>query len=135
MEYNIVIMRRFQEKRRWKIIIFSPWLIIGLFIVAILLSISTIGVYLKSRSAVEKNEAVKAQIAELEKRKQDLEGELEVLKTESGLEQEIREKFNVKKPGEEILVIVDKPDENAKINSSGFDNKLQKIWQMLKEIF
>jgi cell division protein FtsB len=44
---------------------------------------------------------------ELKKREKMLSSEIERLKTKEGIEEEIRNKFNVVKPGEHLVVIVD----------------------------
>lgn len=129
-------MREFQEKRKIRKALFSRVVLAALFAILIFLSISTAGVYLKSRIAARKNEEMKQKAEELKKRKTDLEKEIARLQSGFGREQELREKFNLRKPGEKTLVIVDKTDKNAGINSKkksgGF---FQKIWQAIKSIF
>jgi cell division protein FtsB len=130
-------------KQEIKKSLFSNFLLVAVLIIAIILIISTIKVYFKSRKAVLKNDGVKTEITELETRKKELEKDVVRLRTESGIEEEIRKKFNVAKPGEEVLVFVDKNTESGKINSgkekSGFFLNLPDffggIWSFIKNIF
>lgn len=130
-------MREFQERRKIRKIFFSIPVIAILLIIAIFLLFSNIKVYKKSKEAIFLSSIVEQELAELEKRKLELESNIAVLQTESGIEEEIRKKFNVQKPGEEVLVIVDKAEDNAQINSkkgkiTGF---FSKIWKAIKSIF
>jgi cell division protein FtsB len=97
---------------------------------------STAKVYLKSREVISKSNEIKKELAELEKRKAELEKDVNQLNTESGLEEEIRKNLNVQKPGEKVLVIIDKNAENVKIDSeSASANFFLKIWQWVKSNF
>ncbi len=114
----------------------SPAVLAALAVALVFLSISTVKVYLKSRNAASKNEEVKQEMAELERRRAEMEEEIGRLRSEFGREEELREKFNVQKPGENALTIVDRPEENGKMDSGeesrGF---FSKIWQAIKNIF
>lgn len=71
----------------------------------------------------------------MEKRKAALEAEAVKISTESGLEEEIRGKFSVKKPGEEVLTIMDKSPGDDKINLGADKGFFGKIWEFVKNIF
>lgn len=128
-------MKEFQEKRKFRKIIFSRFSLIVLLIILVILSISTVKVYIKSQKAVLKNKETIEKIEELESKKMELEEKIAKLNTESGLEEELREKFGVKKPGEEVLAIIDKTPESDKMNSreekQGF---FSKIWGWIKNL-
>lgn len=129
-------MREFQEKRKLKKIIYSGWLLIILGIILLALIFSTVKVYKKSQISAQKSAEIKEEIAKLEKRNAELTAEAARLESESGKEGEIRKRFDVAKPGEKILVIVDKNSEDVKIN--GADNKtgfFYRIWQWTKSLF
>ena len=129
-------MREFQEKRKIRSFFYSKKMVILLLLVTALLSFSTIKVYLKSRNALSKNEEAKKELADLEKRKAELEKDVSRLNTASGLEEEIRKNFNVQKPGEKVLVIVDKNAENVKIETgNNLSDFFSKIWGWVKEKF
>jgi len=129
-------MREFQEKRKFKKIIYSGWLQIFLGIVLLALIFPTVKVYKKSRISADKAEEIKKEMAKLEKRNAELAAEAARLESESGREGEIRKRFDVAKPGEKILVIVDKTSEDVKIN--GAENNVgffSRIWRWTKNWF
>lgn len=128
-------MQEFQEKRKLRKIIFSRKVLVLLAFISAFLIFSTAKVYIKSRNAVSKNEEVKNEVADLEQRKFDLQKEISRLQSESGAEAEVRKKFNVQKPGEETLVIVEKNNENDKINQGESSGFFTKIWQWIKNIW
>lgn len=128
-------MREFQEKRKLRKIIFSKKILVLLLFILIFLVYSTAKIYFKSREALSKNEKIENELAQLNQRKSELEKENSRLETESGVEEEIREKFDVLKPGEKVVVIVDKVPENDKINSGEETRFFGKIWSFIKNIF
>ena len=129
-------MREFQEKRKFNKLIHSGWLQIFLGIVLLALIFSTVKVYKKSRMSAQKSQEIKEEMAKLEKRNAELAAEAARLESESGREGEIRKRFDVAKPGEKILVIVDKTSEDVKIN--GAENNVgffSRIWRWTKNWF
>lgn len=126
-------MKEFQEKRKYKKIIYSGWLQIFFVIVLLAVIFSTVNIYKKSRISAARHEEIKKEMAELEKRNAELEANVAKLESESGQEGEIRKRFDVAKPGEKILVIVDKNSEDVKIN--GEENKIgffSRIWRWVR---
>ena len=129
-------MREFQEKRKFNKLIHSGWLQIFLGIVLLALIFSTVKVYKKSRLSADKSKEIKEELASLEKRNAELAAEAARLESESGREGEIRKRFDVAKPGEKIIVIVDKNSEEVKIN--GAENKggfFSRFWQWVESWF
>lgn len=129
-------MREFQEKRKFKKIVYSGWLQIFLAIIFAGLVFSTAKVYKKSRTSAQKSAEIKEEMVKLEKRNAELVEEAAKLESESGKEGEIRKRFDMAKPGEKILVIIDKNSEDVKI--SGEENKagfFYRIWQWAKRLF
>ena len=129
-------MREFQEKRKFKKIVYSVWLQAILGIIFLALIFSAVKVYKKSRISVQKFQEIKEERAGLEKRNAELAAEVARLESESGREGEIRKRFDVAKPGEKIIVIVDKNSEDVKIN--GAENKggfFSRIWRWVKSWF
>ena len=70
-------------------------------------------------------EALKKEIQTLEKKNQKLRAEISQSLTEGSLEKEAREKFNLKKPGEEVVTIL--PPEEAE----GKLTKEKSLWQRI----
>lgn len=100
-------MIEFQKKKRIKRIVYSPVVLVILFII---LAIFVRGVFkVHDRAVLSRNNLNREQI-ELNKiieREKKLEASLEYLKTEQGIEDEIRSKFRAVKEGEKLAVILD----------------------------
>ena len=128
-------MREFQEKRKFKTIVYSAWLQAILGIILLALIFPTVKVYKKSRISADKAEEIKEEMAKLEKRNAELAAEATRLESESGEEGEIRKRFDVAKPGEKILVIVDKTDEDVKINDADIKTGFfSRLWRWIKKL-
>ena len=127
-------MREFQEKNRIRRILYSKFFIIVLILLVGFMSMSVIKIYKKYRESKMLAEKTEQELKELETKKAELESSTAKLQTESGTEKEIRSTFNVKKPGEETIVIVEKNEENGKmgLEEKGF---FSRIWQAIKSIF
>ena len=68
-------------------------------------------------------ERLKTQIENLEKRNQEFSSLVEYLKSESFLEKEAREKLNLKKEGEEVVVMPPKIGEDRETNQGEINEK------------
>lgn len=129
-------MREYQERRKFKKIIYSKWSYLFLSAIIVFIFYSTIGVYRKSRNNLAQNKEEENKLAALEKRNAELENEIIRMESESGKEEEIRKKFNVAKQGEKILVIVDKKPKDVKMeNTEKKSGILSRFWQSVKGLF
>lgn len=106
-------------------------------VAAIFLAFSVFKVYKKSSQAVLKNAAVEKDIADTNKRKGELEANLQKLKTEQGVEEELRKKFQIKKQDEEFFVIIEKEPPAGNENNNNQQGKviLEKVLNFFKNIF
>ncbi len=104
--------------------------------IAVILAVSlfivspVVKIYIKSREATKMNEGVTQEISAMQARKEFLQAEVARLKTDMGKEEEAREKFNVGKPDEEMLIITDKGSVSGESSST-----VQNIWQTIKSWF
>lgn len=121
-------MKEFQQKTRFRKLIFSPAAAGIIVIVLVFLILATFNVYKKSKQANLKRDEAKEQLKDLEERKEYLVGEIERLQSVLGIEEEIRNKFQFAKPGETTVVIIDEnKDEPATVDE---ENK-KTFWQKL----
>ncbi len=108
----------------------SPLTYVVLIIFAGLFVYSSVGAYNKSRLARKKVTVASSELASLQEQKTKLGADLESANTDFGTEKAIREKFNVVKKGEKVIMIVQEepvePEDRA--GKDGF-------WQFLKNIF
>ncbi len=130
-------MREFQERRFWRKIFFSKASFIVLIAITALLAYSTVKIYLRSRDARLINSVSEKQLKELTERKKELEASIKTLESEAGADEEIRSKFQVQKPGEKTVVIVDESEKknNVLSENSAPPGFFEKIWQFVKNTF
>lgn len=100
-------MRSYREKRQNRAMLYSWPVIIILFVVAVLLARSAYSVYQSKQIARHKEQVALAERDVALLRKKELLIEVEQLETPRGVEEEIRKKFSVAKPGEQVVVVVD----------------------------
>lgn len=91
--------------RRW---LYTRVAIIAVALIALLLGRAVWQVFWKQRLVVNDREQVESELSALTAREQKLRAEIDLLKSDSGLEGKIREKFSVVKEGEKVIAIVER---------------------------
>lgn len=124
-------MREFQDKKKNRKRLYSIWTLLGLLIVMILFSKGLVNAYEKEKNTKEELNRLAAQKLEIESRYNNISKENETLKTDEGMESAIRQKFDVAKKGEGVIVIVDKTVE-VPVQEKGF---IRKVWDSVKGVF
>jgi cell division protein FtsB len=100
-------MLDFQQKRKLRNILYNHWFL-GVLCLLVILSIHSIwSVYRKQIESENLLQLAKAQETELQDREKELRQKIDDLKTPQGLEAEIRSKFNVAKPDESVVVVLE----------------------------
>ena len=103
----------FQQKKQFKKIIHSKVFFLVFLIIIIFLGRSTYDIYQRQKLSATNYTGVKKNYDSIKERKDMLESEIDRLKTDTGIEEEIRGKFNVAKPGETVVTIVDSTSTSA----------------------
>ena len=119
------------KRRRWvSQISRSPVAYIVMIVISGLFIFSSIKAYSKSRLAKEKLDVARAEVSQVRDQKTKLAKDIEIANTEYGLEKAIREKLNVVKEGEKVIMVVkEDPEEAVDIEKdSGF-------WSFVKGLF
>ncbi len=99
-------MLEFYERRRIRRFVYSP-LMVGLLLLPLyFLAHATWNAYAKERMASENREKIARELEAVKQREAYLEKELARLTSERGVERELRQKFDVGREGEEIIVLV-----------------------------
>jgi len=123
-------MRDFQVKRktnRW-----LYWLgMVFLFILLVAMGKGVWGLVQKNQMARDNYNEAENRLVELEKEKKQLMANVAILKTERGIETEIRKNFSVAKEGERVITIVDNNQTAA--TTTGDDN--DSAWSWFINIF
>ncbi len=124
-------MLDFQQKRQIKKVIYSRVTIFILFVVVIFLARSTYSIYKKEQLSSANYNETKKEYDSLKERQTMLSSEISSLKTDTGIEEEIRSKFNVAKPGETVVVVVD----NTASSTTNSNGQNLSLWQRLLNLF
>jgi cell division protein FtsB len=120
-------MRKIQRKKKIIIVLLS--------LILFFLVFFSVKIYFKSRNALFKSEKIASTLEEARQRKIALEQNMACLESETCLEEEMRQRFNARKPGEQMLVIVDKTGENGKIEKGGLGGFFGGIWDWIRSKF
>jgi len=108
-------MLRAREESPWRKILFSWPTFLVLLVIAVLLSRSVYSLYTRERATAQLLSDRRAELADVEARAAIIESKLKNLDTPRGVEEEVRSRFEVAKPGERVIVIV---DQNGDASSS-----------------
>ncbi|MCC2630698.1 MAG: protein of unknown function with transrane region [Candidatus Paceibacter sp.] len=101
-------MREFQAKKRFRKIVYSKAIVAGMIVMLAFMIHATWKVFQKEKESAANVVDASRQLEKLETRQELLDSEIARLSTDEGVEEEIRSKFSVMKPGEHLIVIVDK---------------------------
>lgn len=96
------------KRNIWHKIIFSWITIIILILLSILLVRNIIDIYSKNTNANLRAQDAQKDLARIEERKYVLNENLLRIKTTRGIEEELRQRFDVAREGEHLLVIIDR---------------------------
>lgn len=99
-------MAEFKRKKKVKFW-HSPIMLVLLFLLTIFLIYKIIGIYEKARETNIKKLEVLSEIEELTEREKGLSEDIAKMKTAEGIEDVIREKYQVAKEGEKMVIIVE----------------------------
>lgn len=108
----------FHEKRKIKSFLYSKVVICILLLISILLSISVYHRYITAEEMRGKLDSRRTALYELEARAQMLRTKVEYLEDERGVEEELRNRFDVAKEGEQVVILINKPGEVNEIESN-----------------
>jgi len=123
-------MREFKQRQKIKSRIYSKYTIAFLFLVLVLLLNGTWGIFQKMTESKGKLEASEDRYESVKKRHEALDSQIKHLGTETGLEEEIRTRYNLSREGENVIVLVDNKDAsddsnaNANNDNGGFWSKM-----------
>lgn len=121
-------MREFQGKRRFKKILYSRAAFCLLVLLGLLLGRSVAGVWWRSRGVEVERQTVAAELEALETRKRDLLQSIASLETDRGVEAELRSKFLVARPGEQVITVIYSEASSSATSTAGW-------WRRLGEFF
>ena len=103
----------FHEKRKLKGYLYSKLTIVSLFLIAGFLSLSVYTRFGVEREMAEKRESVARELESLQTQANALEAQVHGLQSERGIEEEIRNRYQVSKKGEQVVVVLGEPTSGA----------------------
>jgi cell division protein FtsB len=110
----------------------SPLFLAVLFCLIILFSYNILGLISKERQTAQKRNIQLENIEVLHKREKDLSMNIAKLNTEEGIEDTIREKYQVVKEGEKEVIIVDEQEKKPEVDTTKKDHS---FWGFIKRMF
>lgn len=111
----------------------SPLSLGVLFVIVVIFAYNMIGLIKKERETSKNKTLILDQINSLKTREQDLSSGIAKLKTAEGTEDTIREKYQVVKQGEKMLVIID--DKSTTPSNTTDLSKSHGFWNFIKNLF
>lgn len=121
----------FQRKKQFKKIAYSKISFIILFLLVLLMGRATYDIYQKYQLSYDNYTGVKKNYDSLKTRQDMLDSEINRLKTDTGVEEEIRSRFNVAKPGETVVTIIN----GSSSTSTKQDDSKRGFWASFWNIF
>lgn len=109
----------------------SPLALVVLFLILLIFSFNMIGLIGKERETNKNKISEMNKLEDLRARETNLNKEIERLNTTEGIEESVRDKFQVVKPGEKMVIIV---DDDKKENPSD-EPKDHGFWAWIKRLF
>ena len=125
-------MRAFQEDRKLRRRILSRPVLWTLFALAALIAASALRVSWRAYTAREARQKTEEGLKELQQEKSELEARISKLEHPAGIEKEAKERFNVKSPGEEVIVILELPAATSSASKGSYGAGL---WRAFLRMF
>jgi cell division protein FtsB len=123
-------MLEFQAKKKVRKIFFSKAVIVIMILIVMLMTRATWNVFQKEQVSAANTREAERGLIKLKDRQNLLTSEVSRLSTNEGIEEEIRSKYSVIKPGENMLVII---DQNA--STTHAQAARQSWWDSFKNLF
>lgn len=123
-------MREYQRRRKVKSITTSIWFLASLLFITLIIFSSVFGLYQKKKQVLKLNTESMAELNGLNQKTESINRESKILDTAHGQEKLIREKYNVKSEGEQVIVVMDQDKKIEGIKAVKTD-----IWYSVKNFF
>lgn len=104
----------FHEKRKMRTVLYSRPVVFVIMLVTVLLSFSAYNRYSVAKDMEQKLDAKKQELRELEERARHIESKVEYLADERGVEEELRNRFDAIREGEQVVILLDDTGDGKK---------------------
>ena len=122
--------RKIKKRGSFRTLLFSVFLIAFILGISVFLISSNIGVGQKKSQLFEKLKSLEKEIQKIQEKNKELKQQSSESSQESFIEKEARERLNLKKPGENVVVILPPKEEKQEIKEQ--KSLWQRILDMLK---
>ena len=123
-------MKELQRKQKLRKMLYSTPSFILIFIISFILAKGAIGMVIKEYKSASRIKELEGMTAGLTLREQELKVEVGRLKTEEGLKEEIRERFNVTEEGESMAIIVEDNRRSSSTDDLG-QSWYKRLWAVI----
>jgi len=124
-------MANFLEKKTYTKLSKSKIMLLLLVIIIFVLIRGVWGVYKKERETSRNLETAQRELQELEEREKTLTEDVSFLRTQKGVETEIRKKFDVAQESEKVIVLINPKDDGEEDSQ----DKNGGAWNWIKNLF
>jgi len=124
-------MKEFKRENKNKIW-FSPVFLLLFFCFVVFFAYNIFGLIKKEREISHRKDLILDEIKELKERELTLTENIKNLETEKGKEAVIRDKYQVVKQGEKMVVIVDRENPETEVVQEKMEHS---FWDWVKELF
>ena len=100
-------MLEFQKKKKMTNVIYSKLALILILFILFLFIKATVAFYQKEVESRNRKERAENELLELQKRKENIENKIRRLDSSVGVEEELRQRFDLVKEGEQTILIGD----------------------------
>jgi len=123
-------MQELQNRQKLKKLLYSWPSLIILVLITLLLARGASGVMYKEHLSAKKIENLETEAKDLEERRVLVANNIERLKTEEGVVEEIRRKFNVIRGGENLAIVIDEKVEASSTKESK-ESWIKRFWSAI----
>ena len=122
----------FQERKKFRKIMYSKVALFVLLVVLFVVGRGTWDIYQKTSVAQTERDIAMRALADIQSRTTELQDSFVRLRSDRGIEEEVRQKYTVARPWEEVVVVV---DDGEKIGKNGEAEDTKSLWQRFITIF
>ncbi len=123
-------MKEFQHKKKIKKVTHSKWVLLGAAFVSLLLLSSAFTMHKRKERVLKFQNESQMELKQILEKKERIRREMSALDSERGKEYLIRTKYNLKSPGEEVIIVTD-----AQQKSEGVPVVKRDFWYSITHLF
>ncbi len=127
-------MKELRRKQVLRQVLYSWPSLIGVLLITFLLAKGSFGLMVKERQSAERVSNLEAEAKAYDIREAELKESIDKLKTDEGIIEEIRDKFSVTRPGEQVAIIIDERGKPASSTQSASE-RIRGLWQSFVNLF